>query len=578
VAWRERLEAAWERVLASLSYDFSQGEPAGAAPQLGGPDPIVSRDYENLRRAPQALRQALVDVSRELQIDPAELSDIIQSESGWDPTQPKAQTGTPRAGLLQLTVGAHQPGFETADAVWALREVPGDVQLRKVFLPFLKALKLPPKADAYRIYKSVFLPRFANKPDDFAICDVHDERTEDDKWCVSNPGFDRNKDGRIQWLEVFERVNEVRRSAKGRFLTLSGKVVEQGESVPASIASEGPAPARAVLQLRNQIDAQWRGRPKASDGIMGDLAHRARESDHNQGNAIDITRGPGGPDTRALIPLLLQDPRTRYVIHESKIYNPSIGGGAARAYEGPGKDPHNRHLHLSIHAERRDDNRPWEIEGVPTLDASPEASDGHAAVAIREGLLKAWKAGWVDNIVWVPLQFTELVLTVSAEFLSVDGVRIPCSWAEELELCRANRWVPATVAVVERRWELADRRLVVTPSPPERLNSAEGVAQVLKVNAALPPVAPAVLAEGFKHWVLDDAKIARPTNFGLYRADGSVWQQKGHGHDAAWRDYSQMFAPVQREAELGGKTIDLLERARQSGKYDAAVLDFLEGK
>lgn len=570
----------WERFLDSLermTFDFGAGA-SGASLTAGEPspssDPVVSRAYPGIVDAQQELRDALADVAAELGLSPVELSDVIQSESGWDPRAPRERKGTPRGGLLQLTVGANLPGYQNAEAVWALREMPGDRQLREVFAEFLRRQKLPRNADAYRIYKSVFLPAYASKPAEFVLCDLSpdDPRHDDDKWCKANPGFDRNKDGRIQWLEVFERINEVRRSAKGRFVTRSGKVVDQAEEVhPPIVAEDAPGPAPAVLALRAAVNAQWPDRPKASDGIMGDLSHQRRKSDHNDGNAIDFTRGPKGPDTRALIGALLRDPRTKYVIHESKLYKP---GAEAADFSGPGKDPHNRHLHLSIKPESRNDVRPWDLTGVGVIPAA----GGRAAEAIREGLPWAMRAGIVDSIVWVPLQFEELVLTVAAEFLSVEGVRIPLSWSEELELCRAWGWMPPTVAVVDRRWELADRRLVFTPEVPKDLRTEAGIAQVLRVNAALPPVAPAVLAEGPKAWVFDPAATkTAAVNYGLFRPDGTVWQSPGHKHDANWKDYSQMFAPVQRKATLGGNEIDLLERARSRGKYNGALLDFLGG-
>ena len=48
-------------------------------------------------------------------------------------------------------------------------------------------------------------------------------------------------------------------------------------------------PAPALLQLLRQLDAVWPERSHASDGILGDASHQARVSDHNTGDALDIT-------------------------------------------------------------------------------------------------------------------------------------------------------------------------------------------------------------------------------------------------------------------------------------------------
>lgn len=351
---------------------------------------------------------------------------------------------------------------------------------------------------------------------------------------------------------------------------------------PGEATRGAAAPAPAVLKLRAEVDARWPKRPRASDGIMGDAAHQARKSDHNDGNAIDITRGPGGPDTRALVPLFLKDPRTTYVIHEGQVYNPTIEGGRGRPYTGT--NPHTRHIHLSIRADKREDTSAWALDGVPTLT---EEAHSRVRQAIKSGLVWAMDQGLIDNVTWVPLKFNELILTVSAEFLSVEGIRMPVSWKEEIDLCRRSNqrndndtigWIPCTQAACDRRWELAARRLVVSPELPVSLSTDAGVDQVLRVEGKLPPVLPPELAEGLKHWILDGATIEKPVNYGLWKEDGTVWQSPGHAHDAAWRDYSQGITLVQRRAILQGKEIDLYARARASGKYDAKLLDYLEGK
>lgn len=114
---------------------------------------------------------------------------------------------------------------------------------------------------------------------------------------------------------------------------------------------------------------------------MGDAAHQARQSDHNTGDALDVTYDPErGPDLDALAAALLRDPRVHYVIWNRRIANPEIEGGAWRAYNGT--NPHTKHLHVSIYPQSRDDLSPWNIDGAP---ASPEASPGAETAETTEG-------------------------------------------------------------------------------------------------------------------------------------------------------------------------------------------------
>lgn len=85
--------------------------------------------------------------------------------------------------------------------------------------------------------------------------------------------------------------------------------------------------AKALLQLRAQVDAKFPGRSTASDGTIGDANHASRASDHNPWvtdkhgghvvTAMDITHDPAhGFDSYAFAEQLRQrrDPRIKSVI------------------------------------------------------------------------------------------------------------------------------------------------------------------------------------------------------------------------------------------------------------------------
>lgn len=125
-------------------------------------------------------------------------------------------------------------------------------------------------------------------------------------------------------------------------------------------------PAPCLLLLRRQVDERWPLRDRSSDGIMGDPAHQRRHSDHNLGNAIDLTDSPAtGFDAHRLAEAFRRQMhgaasgRITYLISRRRIASP-IGAWSWRAYEGP--DPHVGHIHISISAGMRDVLRSWRLD------------------------------------------------------------------------------------------------------------------------------------------------------------------------------------------------------------------------
>lgn len=136
-----------------------------------------------------------------------------------------------------------------------------------------------------------------------------------------------------------------------------------------------PRLAKSLVVFREQIDKLYPNRNKASDGALGDTLHASTgaASDHNPWfndangvgvvTAIDITHDPRqGCDCNKIAEALRQsrDPRIKYVIFNSRTYDPGDGfGWEWQDYSGD--NPHDKHMHVSVNINNYDDTQPWVI-------------------------------------------------------------------------------------------------------------------------------------------------------------------------------------------------------------------------
>jgi hypothetical protein len=140
------------------------------------------------------------------------------------------------------------------------------------------------------------------------------------------------------------------------------------------------------VRLREQIDARWPKRDKASDGWIGDTAHQARgsASDHNPDakgivHAIDVDENLGagiwrnGKMAQRLADELLLYARSslpgadrvKYVVYEQR-----LASGTYRSTWWkwrPGNWGHTAHIHVSFTSKADGDGRAWPL---PVLAAS----------------------------------------------------------------------------------------------------------------------------------------------------------------------------------------------------------------
>jgi hypothetical protein len=124
--------------------------------------------------------------------------------------------------------------------------------------------------------------------------------------------------------------------------------------------------------LLGEINASAPNRNRASDGGIGDARHSAQSSDHNPCAccgivcARDFTHDPhGGLNGHQLAAWLEDraragDTRIKYVIWNKRIMSgpgQTHPCGVWRTYRG--KNPHTKHVHLSVTHDQCDDTAPW---------------------------------------------------------------------------------------------------------------------------------------------------------------------------------------------------------------------------
>lgn len=139
-----------------------------------------------------------------------------------------------------------------------------------------------------------------------------------------------------------------------------------------AISGTGWRLAPCLKALFDEADRRKPTRSHAADGTIGDLAHAARESDHNPADgwvcAGDVD--DDGDSTPILgVDLLVahlvasRDRRVKYLIRNGTIWkayeNRGLPPWTPQPYTGP--SPHDHHAHISVWntTEARNDLRPW---------------------------------------------------------------------------------------------------------------------------------------------------------------------------------------------------------------------------
>ncbi len=401
---------------------------------------------------------------------------------------------------------------------------------------------------------------------------------------ANTTGKDYGKDVLRRWHDMFPAQGDPLLPQQ----VVGGWGADMARSEEPTIGAVGAPLSPALTALLAQVNALWPNRSKVNDGSTEDTD----EPDHLAGNGLDITNDPAnGPDLRQLAEVVIGDPRTHYVVFESKIANRDVLGGALRAYpereEGEsdadyaersrGYNAHSRHMHISVRLSGRNDGSGWPkgassdapiLAATQKVPAPPIESDARLPGLLKTGIASLWDQGLIDNMRWVPLKVGEYEIMVMADAASAYGLRLPASFDDMLHMAGSvNDIIPLTKPVVDAIWSHAAKKMILPPIGPAEMangHNAEGVSQVQRWDAVMGPVSMGPLFDGAsKDWILEPGIAeGKAVNYGLRKADGSVWQSPGHGHDDKWKDYSQLARFMKRSALKNGQPVDLLEELR----------------
>lgn len=134
-----------------------------------------------------------------------------------------------------------------------------------------------------------------------------------------------------------------------------------------------PTLSKGAAKLREQMNTRYPKRDTASDGWLGDAAHRKRKSDHNPDrngivHALDLDADfgrPGRADAQQLVDEIValakvgkDYGRLKYVIYDGAIYSKTYGW-KRRTYTGA--NPHTGHIHISVTTAADTDGRAWNV-------------------------------------------------------------------------------------------------------------------------------------------------------------------------------------------------------------------------
>lgn len=206
--------------------------------------------------------------------------------------------------------------------------------------------------------------------------------------------------------------------------------------------------AVSLVTLRAEANALAPKRSKASDGWIGDAAHRARASRHNPNSsgvvtALDLTHDPAhGFDAHAVAERVRRDPHPElaYVISRGRFAGRSTGW---RWHVYTGSNSHTAHAHFGVGVGPDsnpvgpyDSRSSWGIKPAPSTVLTIGATGSRVRAVQTITNAAGCKAGAVDGV-----------------YGTKTAAAVSC-WQRKLKLTADGVWGPRTQAATDAffRW------------------------------------------------------------------------------------------------------------------------------
>ena len=134
--------------------------------------------------------------------------------------------------------------------------------------------------------------------------------------------------------------------------------------------------AAAAVTLRDQVNERYPKRDRASDGTIGDQAHRRRISDHNpdkMGYVMALDLDEDGWPAHAFADQLIEymrtsgDKRIKNVVYEGRVASGTYSDHRWVWRSAPSLG-HAHHIHISFAEPAKHDGAPFPL---PVLDGAP---------------------------------------------------------------------------------------------------------------------------------------------------------------------------------------------------------------
>ncbi|MEV4344898.1 hypothetical protein AB0J83_10510 [Actinoplanes sp. NPDC049596] len=167
-----------------------------------------------------------------------------------------------------------------------------------------------------------------------------------------------------------------------------------------------------LVRLRSEFNAIAPGRDKSSDGSIGDTAHQATQSDHNDdevGNVpihdadkihevhaidVDVDLRESDLTMEKVVQFLLgrcrsgAEKRLRYIIYNRRIWEQS-NGWRQKAYNGSNPHDHHAHFSASYTTSLEASTASWHLEDIPVALTSADKTWITAAIDRRADQVEA---------------------------------------------------------------------------------------------------------------------------------------------------------------------------------------------